>query len=67
LLTVCSITHGAILLAANPVGRDWLTAREEWIAPIAVRVAAKTNNKQKIRRLTEGVRVEVEFWFGFIL
>jgi hypothetical protein len=66
---VCSITHGAILVAADSglsrrVGTCWLpTAREEAMAPMAAAVAATKNNKQKIRRHLDAVNVGVGFEF----
>jgi hypothetical protein len=64
---VCSITHGAILLAfARNAGKlPWVTAREEWMAPIAATAVAKRNNELKIRRPADGLNVDVEFGFGF--
>src|ERR1700757_299485 len=65
---VCSITHGAILLAADG-GLEtptpcWLpTAREEAIAPMAAAVAAPKNNKQKMRRHFDAVDLGVGFEF----
>jgi hypothetical protein len=65
---VCSITHGAILLAAEggleTAAPCWLpTAREEAMAPMAAAVAAPKNNKQKIRRHFDAVNVGVGFEF----
>jgi hypothetical protein len=65
---VCSITHGAILLAADGALETdapcWLpTAREEAMAPMAAAVATTKNNKQKIRRHLDAVNVGVGFEF----
>src|SRR5207249_7819445 len=67
-LAVCSITHGAILVAADggleTAAPCWLpTAREEAMAPMAAAVAATKNNKQKIRRHLGAVNVGVGFEF----
>src|SRR5437867_2349256 len=70
-LAVCSITHGAILVAADggleTAAPCWLpTAREEAMAPMAAAVAATKNNKQKIRRHLDAVNVGVGFEFLII-
>jgi hypothetical protein len=64
---VCSITHGAIFpaFARNAGKPPWVTAREEWMAPIAATATAKRNNELKIRRRADGVNVDVDFGFGF--
>ena len=43
-----------------------VTAREEWIAPMAARAATARNNKQKIRRHGDGVNVGAEVGFVII-
>ena len=43
-----------------------MTAREEWIAPMAARAAAARNNKQKKRRHGDGVNVRTGFGFVII-
>ena len=68
---MCSITHGAILVAADggleTAAPCWLpTAREEAMAPMAAAVAATKNNKQKIRRHLDAVNVGVGFEFLII-
>jgi hypothetical protein len=65
---VCSITHGAILLAetADAAVSPRVTAREEAMAPMPVAAAAARSNKQKIRRHLDGVNVDVGFGFVII-
>jgi hypothetical protein len=67
-LAVCSITHGAILLAvAGDAGTPpRVTAREELMAPMAAATAATKNNKQKTRRNLNGVNMDVGFGFVVI-
>jgi hypothetical protein len=65
---VCSITHGAILLAADggleTAAPCWFpTAREEAMAPMAAIAAAPKNSEQKIRRHFDAVNVGVGFEF----
>jgi hypothetical protein len=65
---VCSITHGAILVAADggleTAAPCWLpTAREEAMAPTAAIAAAPKNSEQKIRRHLDAVNVGVGFEF----
>src|SRR5438128_2653499 len=74
-LAVCSITHGAILVAGD-TGEPLLTApafaeasagrREEAIAPTAATTAATRNSEQKIRRHGDGVNADVGFGFVII-
>jgi hypothetical protein len=54
-----------LAFARNAGKLPWVTAREEWIAPVAAAAAAKRNNEPKIRRRADGVNVDGEFGFGF--
>jgi hypothetical protein len=67
-LAVCSITHGAILLAvaADAGTPPRVTAREELMAPMAIAMAATKNNEQKTRRHLNGVNMDVGFGFVII-